>query len=437
LRPIAIVDLGFGDAGKGLVTDCLTRSLGARLVVRFNGGAQAGHNVVTPDGRHHTFSQLGSGTFVPGVRTHLSRRFVLHPTAMLEEARVLATKGQADALERTSVDGGALVVTPFHQAAGRLRELARRERHGSCGVGVGEVMRDATDHALDAVRVRDLADPLAFAARLERARERLHAAIVEMGSEAVGGPVAEREWHILRDRAFVAAFIDATRPLLGRITIASDEIVGDSIRRGERVLLEGAQGVLLDEDWGFHPYTTWSRCTFVNVEELLGASGIGTPAVRIGVARAYAHRHGPGPLPTESAELRTDLAEPHNLDGPWQGPFRAGWPDLVLARYARRACGHVDALALTHLDVTTARKRWPVCSSYEAGRVVEWQAVSPGELDVRAESTGRLARMQPDYQDFDVADLPQAISEAYAAPVVLASNGPTARHVELAGRAPW
>ena len=437
MRPVAIVDLGFGDAGKGLVTDYLTRALGAGLVVRFNGGAQAGHNVVTPDGRHHTFSQLGSGTFVPGVRTHLSRRFVLHPTAMLEEARVLATNGQADALERTSVDGEALVVTPFHQAAGRLRELARRERHGSCGVGVGEVMRDATAHALDAVRVRDLADPRALVARLERVRERLHAAIVETGCDSVEGPAAERERHVLRDRAFVAAFVDATRPLLGRISVTSDEIVGDSIRRGERVLFEGAQGVLLDEAWGFHPYTTWSRCTFANVDELLAASGSGSPALRVGVARAYAHRHGPGPLPTESAQLRADLAEPHNVDGPWQGPFRAGWPDLVLARYARRACGHVDALALTHLDVTKARPRWPVCASYEAGRVVEWQAVSPDELHVREEATRRIARMQPDYRDVDGADLPQAISEAYAAPVVLTSRGPTARHVELVSRAPW
>jgi adenylosuccinate synthase len=437
LRPIAIVDLGFGDAGKGLVTDHLTRSLGARLVVRFNGGAQAGHNVLTPEGRHHTFSQLGSGTFVPGVRTHLSRRFVLHPTAMLEEARVLATKGHADALERTSVDGEAFVVTPFHQAAGRVRELARRERHGSCGVGVGEVMRDATGHALEAVRVRDLADPPSLAARLECARERLHADIVEAGYDSVEGSAAEREWHILRDRAFVAAFIDATRPLLGRITVASDEIVGDAIRRRERVLFEGAQGVLLDEDWGFHPHTTWSRCTFANVDELLGASGIGSPAVRIGVARAYAHRHGPGPLPTESAQLCADLAEPHNLDGPWQGPFRAGWPDLVLARYARRACGHLDALALTHLDVTAARPRWPVCSSYEAGRVVEWHAIAPADLHAREESTRRLARMQPDYRDLDGADLPHAICEAYAAPVVLTSRGPTARHVELVGGAPW
>ncbi len=426
--------LGFGDAGKGLVTDCLARSLDARLVVRFNGGAQAGHNVVTPDGRHHTFSQFGSGTFVPGVRTHLSRHFVIHPTAMLDEARVLAMRGVADALERTSLDGEALLVTPFHQAAGRLRELARREeRHGSCGVGVGEVMRDAVGHPLEALRARDLSVPRSLTARLESARERLRAALAETGCDSLEGPAAEREWRILRDPAFVATFIDATRPLIGRITVTSDETVGHAIRRGERVLFEGAQGVLLDEAWGFHPYTTWSRCTFVNVDELLGALGVDSPAIRIGVARVHAHRHGPGPLPTESAKLGADLVEPHNLDGPWQGPFRAGWPDLVLARYAGRVCEGIDGIALTHLDVAAKRSRWPVCASYEGGRVVEWQALAPEDLASREESTRRLARMRPDYREVDHADLPHAISEAYAAPIVLTSSGPSARDVELAG----
>lgn len=430
MRPIAIVDLGFGDAGKGLVTDYLSRTLGARLVVRFNGGAQAGHNVVTPDGRHHTFSQFGSGTFVPGVRTHLSRRFVLHPTAMLEEARVLALRGEPDALERASVDGEALIVTPFHQAAGRLRELARGEgRHGSCGVGVGEVMRDAAEYPLEAVRARHLLEPETLAPFLEQARERLQGALVETDCDALDGAAAEREGRILRDRAFVAAFIDATRPLVGRITVASDEVVGEAIRRNERVLFEGAQGVLLDEAWGFHPYTTWSRCTFANVDELLGALKIDSPAVRIGVVRAYAHRHGPGPLPTESCELRADLSEPHNVDGPWQGPFRAGWPDLVLARYARRACKGVDGLAVTHLDVVARRSRWPVCSSYESRSVVELQAAAPDDLDAREEAARRLARVRPDYRDVDSTDLPQAIAEAHGAPIALTSHGPTARHV--------
>ena len=123
-----VVDLGFGDAGKGTITDFLVRERGAEWVVRFNGGAQAGHNVVTDDGRHHTFSQLGAGSFVPGVRSYLGPDFVLHPGALLEEARALARVGIPDAFERLYVDDGALLVSPFQGAATRLRELGRGER---------------------------------------------------------------------------------------------------------------------------------------------------------------------------------------------------------------------------------------------------------------------------------------------------------------------
>ena len=110
-----VVDLGFGDAGKGTITDFLVRERGAEWVVRFNGGAQAGHNVVTDDGRHHTFSQLGAGSFVPGVRSYLGPDFVLHPGALLEEARALARVGIPDAFERLYVDATGGGETEFAQ----------------------------------------------------------------------------------------------------------------------------------------------------------------------------------------------------------------------------------------------------------------------------------------------------------------------------------
>ena len=142
-RVSIVVDLGFGDAGKGLVTDALVRRDGAGLVVRYNGGAQAGHNVVTREGQHHTFAQFGAGSFVPGVRTFLAHPFVLHPTALLVEGDLLRARGVGDIFERLRVSERARVITPFHQAMNRLRELARGEaRHGSCGVGVGETVQD-------------------------------------------------------------------------------------------------------------------------------------------------------------------------------------------------------------------------------------------------------------------------------------------------------
>src|ERR1700754_2874816 len=135
---VMVVDLGFGDAGKGGVVDRLcARGPGpVHAVVRFNGGAQAAHNVVTTDGRHHTFAQFGSGTFTPGVRTHLSRFMLVDPLALAAEAAHLAAVGVPDALDRLTADAGAPLTTPYHRAANRARATA--VLHGSCGMGIGE-----------------------------------------------------------------------------------------------------------------------------------------------------------------------------------------------------------------------------------------------------------------------------------------------------------
>src|ERR1700754_3409097 len=124
---VIVVDLGFGDAGKGGVVDRLcARGPGAvHAVVRFNGGAQAAHNVVTTDARHHTFAQFGSGTFTPGVRTHLSRFMLVDPLALAAEAGHLAGLGVPDALARLTVVREPLLTTLCRRAAGRAREIAR------------------------------------------------------------------------------------------------------------------------------------------------------------------------------------------------------------------------------------------------------------------------------------------------------------------------
>ncbi|HIB66122.1 MAG TPA: adenylosuccinate synthetase, partial [Phycisphaerales bacterium] len=165
VKAIIVVDLGFGDSGKGTITDALVRQTDAAWVVRFNGGAQAGHAVVTEDGREHIFSQFGAGTFVPGVRTYLSRFMVLHPGGLLREAEVLEGKGVENALSRVVIDPRARVITPFHQAANRLREILRGdERHGSCGLGVGETMH----HSLEFPEEGVVADDLSHQERLFR-----------------------------------------------------------------------------------------------------------------------------------------------------------------------------------------------------------------------------------------------------------------------------
>jgi adenylosuccinate synthase len=406
------------------------RALPGATVVRFNGGAQAGHNVVTPDGRHHTFSQFGAGTFVAGVRTHLAARVIVHPTALLVEARCLEATGVNDALERLTVDPRALVVTPFHQAACRLRELSRGAgRHGSCGVGVGEVVRDSLAHPEDALRVGDLADAGSLPRRLGRVRERILEDVRGLPPPESGGDGWDAEMRVAAGTDAVDAWIDATRPFVARVEARSDADLGEGIRAGTPVVFEGAQGVLLDEDRGFHPHTTWSRCTFSNVDELLREVTPDRALLRLGVARVHAHRHGPGPLPTESSELGAALAEPHNGDGGWQGRFRLGWPDLVLARYARAACGRVDAVALTHVDALAAPVRWRIARSYDGGSITNLPAHPPQDLDGRAAATARLMRVEPDLREVEVGDVQDALAEAYGAPIRLRSTGPTTRHV--------
>lgn len=322
MRAFVIVDLGFGDAGKGLLTDFLVRETGARLVVRYNGGAQAGHNVVTTDGRHHTFSQFGSGTFVPGVRTFLSRNVVVHPTALLRENARLASIGITDALERIRISGDALVITPYHQELNRMRERARgTARHGSCGVGVGETVGHALAFPEDAIRMRDLGDVPRLRRKLARIRDY---AQLDLDDEA---------------------WIETAR------TTAT--LVADDFEKSGVVIFEGAQGVLLDERHGFPPHTTWSDCTVAPALALLPN---GADVRTIGVLRTFAVRHGAGPLPSE-CDLPHAPAE-HNTTNEWQGAVRRGWFDAPLARYALDVAGTIDALAITHLDWLRHLTRW-------------------------------------------------------------------------------
>lgn len=384
-RACCVVDLGFGDCGKGLVTDYLVRSTGAGLVVRFNGGAQAGHNVVAPDGRHHTFAQFGAGTLA-GARTFLSRHVVVHPTALLLEAQALERTGVSDPLSRIRVSEGARIVTPFHQAANRLRELARGDaRHGSCGVGIGETVEHALDHPDEAVTARDLRDVRLLRRKLERIRERKRnevAALVE--SQPALEASSERACFERDDVA--DAWIEQARGLAASGAIAADSLPEGWLAGARSVVFEGAQGVLLDEERGFHPHTTWSRCTPANARELLAEWAPGLRLETVGVLRSHAVRHGPGPLPSECEEVRPAVQE-HNEANPWQGGVRYGWFDGVLARYALEVAGEVDRVALTHLDLVPRLARILTCAAYR---------LPAGEGGAAAaESVSRLVPAEP------------------------------------------
>jgi adenylosuccinate synthase len=401
---VIVVDLGYGDAGKGAVVDWLCASRPVHAVVRFNGGPQAAHTVVLRDGRRHAFAQFGAGTFRPGVRTHLSRFMVVDPLALATEADHLAAMGVPDAFARLTVDGAALLATPYHRAANRARERARGPlRHGSCGMGVGETTAYHLAHPEEAPRVADCAAPMALRRKLTALRDRLAAELGRLDAPPVDACVST-----------YAAFA-------ARASIVDSTMAARLLRTGD-VVFEGAQGVLLDEWHGFHPYTTWSTTTFANADKLLADAGMAGEATRLGVLRVVTTRHGPGPLVTEDPTL--GLTDPHNPANAWQGPFRFGHFDAVAHRYALAVAGGVDGLALTHLDMADERLR--ICHAYDWTDRLE--AGPPGDLDRQEALTRRLMTSTPCYQPppDGPAGWVEAVEEQLDIPVALTSHGPTA-----------
>ncbi|WP_295980997.1 adenylosuccinate synthetase [uncultured Variovorax sp.] len=430
---VSVLGLGFGDCGKGLFTDHFSAAPGAHTVVRFNGGAQAGHNVVLADGRHHTFSQFGAGSFLAGVGTVLASPVVVHPTALRVEEAALRQVGVQDAFARLLIDARCRVTTPFHQAAGRLREWQRGEAaHGSCGVGMGETVRQALASPDAALRYGDLR-------RTALALEKVEALRNTLLREFEASPVlhhadAAQEIDMLRDGTLARRWLEAAAPCVAQSAPASIDRIAQRLSRPGTVVFEGAQGVLLDEWHGFHPHTTWSTISTAAVEAVLHEAGIDAPVQHLGVLRTYLTRHGAGPLPTHDPMLDAQLAEPHNADEGWQGAFRRGHPDAVLLRYALDVVGPLDGLVVSHLDaIERAGLRW--CSGYrtaDVGRIASLPLGGVRDLDHQQALTQLLQGAEPLYEPHFIATPHAWVEHAEASsglPVRLGSFGPTRESV--------
>jgi adenylosuccinate synthase len=397
-RAILVVDLAFGDCGKGTIVDFLTRAQHAHTIVRFNGGPQAGHNVVTPDGRHHTFAQFGSGSFVPKVRTFLSRFMLLEPYALFNEARHLHDLGISDAFDRLVIDARCPIITPCHQAANQLRELAHGPAsHGTCGLGIGETMQDLSNQPSLMIRAGELGHRDLILQKLNALQALKADQLRETIAALRNRDRARRAAETLLDSRWIDVAADNYVELASRATILDATTASALLCSPGTLIFEGAQGVLLDEWFGFHPHTTWSTTTFANADTLLNEAGHDGDRTRVGVLRSYFTRHGPGPLVCEEPALKQRLPEPHNNDAGWQGAFRVGAFDAVAARYAIDVAGGVDVLAMTHLD-RLASLPSHICSAYQKGNgetLSDLRVRRPADLGYQESMTRALQQCKP------------------------------------------
>jgi adenylosuccinate synthase len=351
--------LQWGDEAKGKLVDLLTADY--EVVVRYQGGANAGHTVVVGE-RVYKLHHIPSGILRPNVMNVVTGGVVINPPTILEEMDSLRAQGVTVG-ENLLLSDRAHVVFPWHLEEDRLLNQAAvdGENIGTTLRGIGPCYRDKVGRSL-AIRLGDLCrgDLRARIARVAASKRRFLASLED-----------ERRIELPADEAIFreyAEYAERLRPLIGDTTA----YLLDAVEADRQVLFEGAQGSLLDIDHGTYPFVTSSNSSGVGV-----AAGSGVPGkfirLVLGVVKSYGTRVGGGPFPTEQDnEQGAHIRERGKEFGTTTGrPRRCGWFDAVAARYAVRL-GGIDLLSVMMLDVLSALRTIPVCVAYEIeGRLVD------------------------------------------------------------------
>jgi len=356
-RALIVVGLGFGDEGKGLCTDWLCRSTEKPLVVRFNGGHQAGHTVVTDQGLRHVFSNFGSGTF-QGAPTYWSSFCTFSPVSFLKECKALRSLSLNP---EVFVDNLCPVTTHYDILFNQLIEKNRgKNPHGSCGVGFGATLE--RHDGLHKFYVLDLFYPEVCKLKLKMIRNYYQVKLKTAGIQGF-----DEYDHDAADRLFLQA-------VNGLEGLKNQEILGFVNEKEvftnenyQTLIFEGAQGVLLDMDHGFFPHVTRSNTTSKNAMSLLERNSIHCEKEVFYVTRCYQTRHGAGPMSNEDYNVKLNNNEEEtNKDHQFQGSFRTAPLDIDMFNYAIKcdslySNGIQKNLLVTCLDQINT-KEIPVCA---------------------------------------------------------------------------
>jgi adenylosuccinate synthase len=413
---VVVVGAQWGDEGKGKIVDWLCEQ--ADIVVRFQGGHNAGHTLVIGDAVYK-LSLLPSGVVRPGKLAVIGNGVVLDPQALVDEIERLGAQGVSITRENLRIADNATLILPLHRELDALRENSNAgTRIGTTRRGIGPAYEDKVGRR--AIRLMDLADLDTLPAKIERLLSHHNALRRGFGLPEFSAQQIFDELSAVAPK--VLPYMDTVWRLLD-----------EERRQGRRILFEGAQGALLDIDHGTYPFVTSSHTV---AGQAATGTGLGPKAVGyvLGIAKAYTTRVGEGPFPTElKDEIGQRIGERGREFGTVTGrKRRCGWFDAVLVRQTVRTSG-IDGIALTKLDILDGFDEIKVCVGYKLDGEV---------LDHLPASQGAQARVEPIYETIEGwpgttagarswADLPaqaikyvRRIEELIGAPVALLSTSP-------------
>ena len=413
---VAVVGAQWGDEGKGKIVDWL--SLGADVVVRFQGGHNAGHTLVI-DGVTYKLALLPSGIVRPGKLSVIGNGVVVDPHFLIGEIERLRGQGVAITPENLKVAENAPLILSLHRELDAYREEAGAgAKIGTTKRGIGPAYEDKVGRR--SIRVMDLAEPDTLDDKIGRLLA--HHNPLRRGLGLPELSVAALREELLAVAPKILPFMDAVWDLLD-----------DQRRAGKRILFEGAQGVLLDVDHGTYPYVTSSNTVAASAAS---GSGLGPGAIGyvLGIAKAYTTRVGGGPFPTELHDAIGELIgdRGHEFGTNTGRRRRCGWFDAVLTRQAVKTSG-INGVALTKLDILDGFHEIKICTHY---------TLDGKRIDRLPASQAAQARVQPVYESFpgweestsgarSWADLPaqaikyvRRVEELIEAPVALLSTSP-------------
>jgi adenylosuccinate synthase len=361
---IVLIGAQWGDEGKGKATDLLGER--AQWVVRYQGGNNAGHTVVLPDGQDFALHLIPSGILTPGVTNVIGNGVVVDPGVLLDELAGLQARNVDT--ERLLISADAHLIMPYHVAMDRVTErYLGKARIGTTGRGIGPAYQDKV--ARVGVRAQDLLDEKILRQKVEAALDFKNQVLVKVYNRRALDVEQVVDTVLEQGGRFAHRIVD-TRLLLDQ-----------ALQRGETVLLEGSQGTLLDVDHGTYPFVTSSNPTAGGA---CAGSGIGPMKITavVGILKAYTTRVGSGPFPTELHDAMGErLRKTGGEIGVTTGRARrVGWFDAVIGRHAARVNGITDFF-LTKLDVLSGLDTVPVCVAYEVdGRRTEEMPMTQTDL---------------------------------------------------------